>query len=163
MFGNLDPEKMLVILVFALVLLGPERLPKVARQLGAAWRELTRVRSQVTEEVRSALPDLGLPELPKLPRYKAGALSGFLNDLTRPGPVQAGGGVAADGAPASAASGGYAADGPLGPRSARKSTFGSGAAAGGTGSAGDADVRTVASPARSFFDEVPGLEDPGMN
>ena len=80
MFGSLDPAKILVVLVLALVVLGPERLPRVARQLGAAWRELTRVRAQVTDEVRSALPDL---DLPNIPRVRPGAVSGFLNDLTR--------------------------------------------------------------------------------
>lgn len=82
MLGNLDPAKILIILVLALVVLGPERLPKAARQLGAAWRELTRVREQVAEEVRSAIPELG--ELPKIPSMKPGAISGFLNDLTKP-------------------------------------------------------------------------------
>jgi sec-independent protein translocase protein TatB len=82
MLGNLDPAKMLIILVLALVVIGPERLPKVARQLGSAWRELTRVREQVAEEVRSAIPELA--ELPQIPKLKPGALSGFLNDLTRP-------------------------------------------------------------------------------
>ena len=56
---NLDPAKLLVILVLILVVLGPERLPRVARQLGGAWREVTRVRDQVTTEVRNAMPDLG--------------------------------------------------------------------------------------------------------
>ena len=80
MLGSLDPAKILVILVIALIVLGPERLPRAARQLGAAWRELTRVREQVTEEVRSAIPDVGLPDVP---RIRPGAVSGFLSDLTR--------------------------------------------------------------------------------
>ncbi len=84
MFGNLDPAKILVVLVLALIVLGPERLPRVARQLGAAWRELTRVRAQVTEEVRAAMPDL---DLPNVPRVRPGAVSGFLADLTRPSAV----------------------------------------------------------------------------
>lgn len=75
---------MLVILVIALVVLGPERLPRAARQLGAAWRELTRLRDQVGEEVRSAIPDVDLP------RIAPGAVSGFLRGLTSPTPVPAG-------------------------------------------------------------------------
>ncbi|HVB06516.1 MAG TPA: twin-arginine translocase TatA/TatE family subunit [Acidimicrobiales bacterium] len=78
---NLDPAKLLVILVVALVILGPERLPQVARQIGTAWRTLTNLREQVTEEVRRALPEVG--ELPRMPR--PGSVSSFLNDLTRPG------------------------------------------------------------------------------
>ncbi|GEM_PF-1293883 len=80
MFGSLDPAKLLVILVVALIVLGPERLPKAARQLGAAWRELTRIREQVADEVRQAMPDLDLPRIPKNP---TSAISGFLTDLTK--------------------------------------------------------------------------------
>ena len=80
--GSLDPAKLLVILVVALIVLGPERLPRVARQLGAAWRELTRVRDKVTDEVRSAMPDLDLPKIPRA----SSAISSFLSDLTRPVP-----------------------------------------------------------------------------
>lgn len=76
MLGSLDPAKVLVILVIALVVLGPERLPRAARQLGTAWRELTRLRDQVTEEVRAAIPDVDVP------RIAPGAVSGFLRDLT---------------------------------------------------------------------------------
>lgn len=78
MLGSLDPAKVLVILVVALIVLGPERLPRAARQLGAAWRELTRLRDQVTDEVRSAIPDVDIPRIPH------GAVSGFVRDLTRP-------------------------------------------------------------------------------
>jgi sec-independent protein translocase protein TatB len=78
---NLDPAKLFVILVVALIVLGPERLPKVARQLGAAWRELTRVRDQITDEVRSALPDSDvLPSL-KVP-YRSGTISNFIRSAS---------------------------------------------------------------------------------
>lgn len=77
---NLDPAKLFVILVVALIVLGPERLPRAARQLGSAWRELTKVREQLTEEVRSSLPDVDIPRIP----YRAGTVSRFLGDLSRP-------------------------------------------------------------------------------
>lgn len=83
MLGSLDPAKVLVILVIALVVLGPERLPRAARQLGAAWRELTRIRDQVTHEVRSALPEVNLPKIPQ------GMVSGFVRELTSPPGVRA--------------------------------------------------------------------------
>lgn len=62
---NLDPGKLFVILVVALIVLGPERLPRVARQAGGIWRELNRYRDQVRDEVRSAIPDLDLPRIPR--------------------------------------------------------------------------------------------------
>jgi hypothetical protein len=76
--GGLDPAKILMILLVAVMVLGPERLPKAARQLGAAWRELTRVRERLEEEVRSALPDLDLPSIPAIPR---GGISGYLTGM----------------------------------------------------------------------------------
>lgn len=76
MLGSLDPAKILVVLVIALIVLGPERLPRAARQVGTFWRELTRIREQVREEVHAAIPDVDVPRIPP------GAVSGFLRDLT---------------------------------------------------------------------------------
>lgn len=79
MMGSLDPAKLLVILVVALIVLGPERLPRVARQLGSAWHELTRIRDQVTDEVRAAMP---VDAIPHIPRMVPGSITGFVNSLT---------------------------------------------------------------------------------
>jgi sec-independent protein translocase protein TatB len=76
---NLDPAKLLVILVIALVVLGPERLPAVARQMAALIRELNRVRDQVRDEVRSALPDVDLPKIPKIPSARS-AIAGLFEE-----------------------------------------------------------------------------------
>jgi sec-independent protein translocase protein TatB len=54
----LDPAKLLVILIVALVVLGPDKLPGVARQLGAAWGEIRRFRERLETEVRGSFPDL---------------------------------------------------------------------------------------------------------
>jgi len=55
---SLSPAKLLVILVVALIVLGPEKLPQVARQLGAAWHDLRQLRSRVENEVRGTFPNL---------------------------------------------------------------------------------------------------------
>jgi sec-independent protein translocase protein TatB len=55
---SLTPAKLLVILVIALIVLGPEKLPQVARQIGAAWHDLRQWRSRIESEVRGAFPDL---------------------------------------------------------------------------------------------------------
>jgi sec-independent protein translocase protein TatB len=55
---SLSPAKLLVVLVVALLVLGPEKLPGVARQLGAAWGELRKLRTRLEREVREVLPDL---------------------------------------------------------------------------------------------------------
>ena len=53
MFGIGTPE-LLVILVVALIVLGPERLPEIARVLGKAMAELRRATGGLTEELHNA-------------------------------------------------------------------------------------------------------------
>jgi Sec-independent protein translocase protein TatA len=55
---NLDPGKLLIIAVVAVILLGPDRLPAFARQVGGAWRTFTAYRHKMEQEVRSSMPDL---------------------------------------------------------------------------------------------------------
>lgn len=55
---SLDPAKVLVVLVVALVVLGPDKLPRAARQLGAAWSQLRQWRARLEAEVRGTFPDL---------------------------------------------------------------------------------------------------------
>lgn len=53
MFGIGTPE-LLVILVVALVVLGPQRLPEVARALGKGLAELRKATSGITSELNNA-------------------------------------------------------------------------------------------------------------
>lgn len=55
---SLSPAKLLVILVVALIVLGPEKLPQVARQIGALWHDLREWRSRIESEVRGTFPNL---------------------------------------------------------------------------------------------------------
>src|SRR5580698_198884 len=54
----ISPAKLLVVLVVALIVLGPDKLPQVARQLGALWGDLRRFRSRLESDVRGAFPRL---------------------------------------------------------------------------------------------------------
>jgi sec-independent protein translocase protein TatB len=76
---NLDPGKLLVIGVVAIILLGPDRLPQVARQLGGAWRTFNEFRHRMESEVRSTMPDL--PPTSEIARL-ARSPSALLNHLS---------------------------------------------------------------------------------
>ncbi len=54
---SLGPAEILVVLVLALVVFGPKRLPEVGRQVGGALRELRKVQDTVQSELRSVLDD----------------------------------------------------------------------------------------------------------
>jgi len=51
----IGPEKIILVLVIGLIVLGPERLPQVARQAGRGYREFRRVTSGLDAEVRQVL------------------------------------------------------------------------------------------------------------
>ncbi len=76
---NLDPAKLLVIAVVAIILLGPDRLPQVARQVGAAWRSFNEFRHRMESEVRNTMPDL--PSTSEIARL-ARSPSALLNHLS---------------------------------------------------------------------------------
>ena len=53
-----SPEKLLVILAVAMVVVGPDKLPKLAGQIGALWRDLQKWRERMEREARGVFPDL---------------------------------------------------------------------------------------------------------
>ncbi len=62
---QLGPAEILVILILALLVFGPNRLPEVARQVGRAVRQVRRVQDQIRLELDEAL-DLGDLEEPAI-------------------------------------------------------------------------------------------------
>jgi Sec-independent protein translocase protein TatA len=81
---NLDPAKLLIIAVVAVILLGPDRLPQVARQIGGAWRTFTDYRHRMESQVRSSMPDLpSSVEIARLARSPS-ALLNHLSNLDSP-------------------------------------------------------------------------------
>jgi TatA/E family protein of Tat protein translocase len=64
--GSLGAPEILVILVVALLVLGPNRLPEAARQLGRAMAEMRRLSAGFQAEIRDAMqtPVAGPPVPP---------------------------------------------------------------------------------------------------
>lgn len=60
---NIGPAEILVVLVVALVVLGPSRLPDAARSIGKAMAEFRRMSSGIQAEVRDAFVET--PSYPK--------------------------------------------------------------------------------------------------
>jgi sec-independent protein translocase protein TatB len=80
---NLDPSKLLIIAVVAVILLGPDRLPTFARQVGGAWRSFTAYRHRMEAQVRESMPDLpSSAEITRLARSPAA----FLDHLSTKAP-----------------------------------------------------------------------------
>ncbi|HWE66578.1 MAG TPA: twin-arginine translocase TatA/TatE family subunit [Acidimicrobiales bacterium] len=79
---NLDPAKLLIIAVVAVILLGPDKLPQFARQVGGAWRSFNEFRHRMETEVRSSIPDL--PSSTDIARL-ARSPSALLNHLSNMG------------------------------------------------------------------------------
>ncbi len=83
---NLDPSKLLIIAVVAIILLGPDRLPAVARQVGGAWKSFTAYRHRMESQVRESMPDL--PSTADISRL-ARSPTALLNHLSTLSPDEA--------------------------------------------------------------------------
>lgn len=56
--GNIGGPELLVVLIVALLVLGPTRLPQAARSMGKAMSEFRRVTGGLQAEVRDAMTQL---------------------------------------------------------------------------------------------------------
>jgi sec-independent protein translocase protein TatB len=56
--GNIGGPELLVVLIIALLVLGPNRLPQAARSMGKAMAEFRRVTGGLQAEVRDAMSQL---------------------------------------------------------------------------------------------------------
>jgi sec-independent protein translocase protein TatB len=60
---NVGTGELLVILLIALIVLGPDKLPDTARKIGNIMSELRRMSSGFQSEMRSAMNDVTRPPL----------------------------------------------------------------------------------------------------
>lgn len=56
--GNISPVKILFVVVIALVVLGPEKLPELTRKAGKAWGDFRRFRASVENQVRDVIGEV---------------------------------------------------------------------------------------------------------
>ena len=75
---DLSPAKVLVIIVVALVVLGPDKLPTVSRQMGRLWSDFRKLRQRLESEVRGTFPDM--PSTEKITQAVRSPIS-FLDTL----------------------------------------------------------------------------------
>lgn len=72
--GNIGGPELLVVLIIALLVLGPNRLPQAAKSMGKALSEFRRVTGGLQAEVRDAMSQLEnevnavIPEAPRPPQ-----------------------------------------------------------------------------------------------
>jgi sec-independent protein translocase protein TatB len=75
---GLSPLRLLIIGVVGLILVGPDKLPGLARQAGTAWKTLRSLQERVEDEIRQTVPDL--PRTSDIARYARSPVS-LLNKL----------------------------------------------------------------------------------
>lgn len=80
---NLGAGELLVIFLVALIVLGPNKLPDAARQMGRAAAELRRLSGGFQDEMRNALREPP-PTLPPLP---AAAVTPASTEVAEPAPT----------------------------------------------------------------------------
>lgn len=122
MFGLSFPE-LLIVLVLALIVLGPERLPKVARTIGKGMREIRKVTGDFKDVVETEMYKLeeDVTKLPEArPAHRAPAEEQSVSFPAGPAPMPVSGPIprspepapeaADEGAPAPATEAGAATD-----------------------------------------------------
>lgn len=57
MFGRIGPMELILILVIALVIFGPSKLPEVGRSLGKAINEFKNSSKEITEDITKTIND----------------------------------------------------------------------------------------------------------
>jgi len=82
-FGFIGPTEIVIILVIALLVSGPDKLPEIGRQIGSMYRELNRMRSDMQraldldEYSRYDAPSYGPPQGTTYPSTETHAIESY--------------------------------------------------------------------------------------
>jgi Tat protein translocase TatB subunit len=82
---NIGPPELFVILLIALIVVGPNRLPELSRTIGRGLREFRKVQDEVKDMVKFDLdaadpPRNGSPTAPNVHRTRRPAATGTASD-----------------------------------------------------------------------------------
>lgn len=68
MIGGIGSMEVFILLVLALVIFGPQKLPEMGKTLGKAIREFKSAGDEIKEEINKVTDDINIqPEKPKKP------------------------------------------------------------------------------------------------
>lgn len=157
--GDLSPIKILIVVVIALVVLGPEKLPELTRKAGKAWGDFRQFRDNMSTQVRDVIGDVpGLDELHDLPGLRSTFAGSLLVPPARTSEASGASTDAVDGTgEGSGASGGAAPDG------ADRADAGTADDSGGAWSHPRPPVAHRTRPRSAAWDPVLAPDDPGLN
>ncbi len=81
--GNLDPTKIAIILIVALLVLGPDKLPGFVKQAGAWWGEFQRIKARLQAEVNGAVSQINTVAAPFSETFTSAStsVSGFVQSV----------------------------------------------------------------------------------
>lgn len=57
MFGRIGPGELILILVIALIIFGPKKLPEIGKAVGEAFKAFKKTQEEVTKEVEKISSD----------------------------------------------------------------------------------------------------------
>ena len=87
---SLSPVKLMVVVALVVILLGPDKLPEVAKTLAQWWTKARQFQQRVEQELRQAVPDLpSSQDLARYARNPVTLLDRWGSDASREAPTTA--------------------------------------------------------------------------
>ena len=84
---NIGPQELLIVLVLALIVVGPQRLPELSKQIGKGLREFRKVQDDVKGMVKFDLDDTSEPPARRTTSPAATATPPGPHRTARPAPT----------------------------------------------------------------------------